>query len=145
MLLKTISKDISTNFIDLNIYSKENYTIMEFLEIEAGLHDVNKNSSENILKALEILLNVTKTNIEENVSEKGNDLSNYIEQLLPTFFSHIKNTIELIKQNKREKYIFLLCKKLGKGQKGYFHFPSLFTGIYRTNKEEFFNRKSLYI
>ena len=48
-LLKTISKDISTNFIDLNIYSKENYTIIEFLEIEAGLHDVNKNSSENIL------------------------------------------------------------------------------------------------
>ena len=108
-LLKTISKDISTNFIDLNIYSKENYTIMEFLEIEAGLHDVNKNSSENILKALEILLNVTKTNIEENVSEKGNDLSNYIEQLFDFLLSNLGNT-----ENFRELIMGIFVSELKK-------------------------------
>ena len=91
-LLKTINKDISSNFIDLNIYSKENYTINEFLEIEASLHDVNKNSSENILKTLEILLKVAKTNIEENVSEKGNNLSDYIEKLFDFLFENLGNT-----------------------------------------------------
>ena len=97
------------------------------------------------LKNLDLFNNlIQKTNYlflysnELNIKEIKLPLNyNYIEQLLPTFFSHIKNSKELIKKNKREKYIFLLCKKLGKGQKGYFHFPSLFSGIYRTNKEEF--------
>ena len=90
-LIKTISKDILTIYDDLLIYSKENYTINEFLEIENRLHNVNKNSSENILKALEILLNVTKTNIEE---EKGKDLSNYIEQLFDFLLSNLGDTEE---------------------------------------------------
>ena len=91
-LLKTINKDISTNFDDLCIYSQENYTVKEFLEIEAGLHNVNKNSSENILKALEILLNITKTNIEEEVSSKGKDLSKYIEELYDFLLSNLGDT-----------------------------------------------------
>ena len=90
-LIKTISKDILTIYDDLLIYSKENHTINEFLEIENRLHNVNKNSSENILKALEILLNVTKTNIEE---EKGKDLSNYIEQLFDFLLSNLGDTEE---------------------------------------------------
>ena len=75
---------------------------------------------------------------ESKINEiKLNSENEYIQKLLPKFFSHIKETKELIKNNKREKYIFLLCKKRGKGELGYFHFSSLFNGLYRTNKEEF--------
>jgi len=34
---------------DLNLYSKEIYTIQEFLEIEEGLNQVNKSNEENLL------------------------------------------------------------------------------------------------
>jgi GMP synthase-like glutamine amidotransferase len=48
---------------------------------------------------------------------------------------HIKTTEECIKKNELDLYIILACKISGKDEKGYFHFPSLFNGIYRRNKE----------
>ena len=49
---------------------------------------------------------------------------------------HIKSTEEFFKKNKADLYIILACKQSGKEEKGYFHFPSLFKGIYRRNKED---------
>ena len=48
-LLKTITKDSLFINEDLNLYSKEIYTIQEFLEIEEGLNQVNKSNEENLL------------------------------------------------------------------------------------------------
>ena len=50
--------------------------------------------------------------------------------------NHIKSTEEFLKTNKGDLYIILACKKPGKEEKGFFHFPSLFKGIYRRNKED---------
>ena len=73
---------------------------------------------------------------ESKINEiKLNSENEYIQKLIPKFFSHIKETKELIKNNKRVKYIFLLSKKRGKGELGFF-FYSLFNRLYRTNKEE---------
>ena len=49
---------------------------------------------------------------------------------------HIKSTEEFLKTNKGDLYIILACKKYGKNEKGFFHFPSLFKGIYRRNRED---------
>ena len=49
---------------------------------------------------------------------------------------HIKSTEEYLKTNKGDLFIILACKKFGKNEKGFFHFPSLFKGIYRRNKED---------
>ena len=54
-LLKTITKDSLVINENLSIYSKEIYTIQEFLEIEEGLNNVNKSNKENILNVLKIL------------------------------------------------------------------------------------------
>ena len=41
-----------------------------------------------------------------------------------------------MKNNKCDYYIILACKKQGDDQVGIFHFPALFQGIYRKNKEK---------
>lgn len=50
--------------------------------------------------------------------------------------NHIKSTEDFLKSNKGDLYIILACKKSGPQEKGFFHFPSLFKGIYRRNKED---------
>ena len=50
--------------------------------------------------------------------------------------SHIKLTEEFLKTKKGDLFIILACKNSGKEEKGFFHFPSLFKGIYRRNKED---------
>ena len=49
---------------------------------------------------------------------------------------HIKSTEDFLKENKGDLYIILACKVAGENEKGFFHFPSLFKGIYRRNKED---------
>ena len=50
--------------------------------------------------------------------------------------THIKSTEDFYKENKGDLYIILACKVAGENEKGFFHFPSLFKGIYRRNKED---------
>lgn len=50
--------------------------------------------------------------------------------------AHIQSTEEAMKNNKCDYYIILACKKQGDDQVGIFHFPALFQGIYRKNKEK---------
>ena len=49
---------------------------------------------------------------------------------------NIISTENCIKNDELDLYIILACKLSGDDEKGYFHFPSLFNGIYRRNKEK---------
>lgn len=50
--------------------------------------------------------------------------------------SHIISTEQAKKEDKLDTYIVLACKKKGKDQIGFFHFPALFQGLYRRNNEK---------
>jgi GMP synthase-like glutamine amidotransferase len=66
-----------------------------------------------------------------------NESLNILKQLnLKQISLHIKSTEEFLKTNKGDLYIILACKIPGEEEKGFFHFPSLFKGIYRRNKED---------
>ena len=81
-LLKTIMKDCLIINDDLSIFSKEIFTIQQFLEIEEGLNNVNKSNEENIISVLKILTDLSKVNNQMiEISQKGQDLSNLIKQL----------------------------------------------------------------
>ncbi len=122
-------------FLNSNLTNEFSLDINNIFEQLEELHNIIKTKYLNII----VISNGNFSKINESkINEiKLNSENEYIQKLLPKFFSHIKETKELIKNNKREKYIFLLCKKRGKGELGYFHFSSLFNGLYRTNKEEF--------
>ena len=77
-LLKTISKDGLYLTEDLKIYSKEIFTIQQLLEIEKRLNIANKSTPENLLKALNYLLEQIKYS---NNAEKLDDLSINIKSL----------------------------------------------------------------
>ena len=112
---------ISDNIIQYDDIENEKIYFIEIPYIK------NLDSFNNLLSKLNYFFLYSN---ESKINEiKLNSKNEYIQKLLPQFFSHIKETIELIKNNKREKFIFLLCKKRGKGELGYFHFSSLFNGI----------------
>jgi len=92
-LLKTITKDSLVINDELCIYSKEIFTIQEFLEIEEGLNNVNKSNVDNIIKVLSILLDISKINNQNiEVSKRGQDLSNYITQLYDFLINNLGDT-----------------------------------------------------
>ena len=67
----------------------------------------------------------------------GKETLNILSQLnFEKMIEHIKSTEECIKKDELDLYIILACKLSGDDEKGYFHFPSLFNGIYRRNKEK---------
>ena len=77
------------------------------------------------------------TNDTINNNSLDNESLNILKQLsLKQISLHIKSTEEFLKTNNGDLYIILACKKSGKNEKGFFHFPSLFKGIYRRNKED---------
>ena len=72
-----------------------------------------------------------------NYNYLDNESLNILKKLnLKQISLHIKSTEEYLKTNKGDLYIILACKIAGKEEKGFFHFPSLFKGIYRRNKED---------
>ena len=76
---------------------------------------------------------------KETIIKESLDIEtlNILSQLnLEKITLHIKSTEEYLKSNKGDLYIILACKIAGKEEKGFFHFPSLFKGIYRRNKED---------
>ena len=92
-LLKTITKDSLIINEDLAIYSKEIFTIQEFLEIEKGLNSVNKSNENNILNVLKLLTNISKINNRNiEISKKGQDLSNYIKELYEFLLNNLGDT-----------------------------------------------------
>ena len=77
----------------------------------------------------------TNETIQNNSLDK--ESLNILSKLnLELISSHIKSTEEFLKSNKGDLFIILACKKSGKEEKGFFHFPSLIKGIYRRNKED---------
>jgi len=102
-LLKTITKDSLIINEDLAIYSKEIFTIQQFLDIEKRLNQVNKSNSENILKIIEFLLNQIKNSnnnqgaLSDNIislskflHDSLGDTNNYTELISDIFVGEIK-------------------------------------------------------
>ena len=80
--LKEINQNALRIFDELFIYSKEVYSIKEFLEIEEKLNNVNKSNIDNILSILKILSAQNNfTNILLNDDTKYEDLSKNIQTL----------------------------------------------------------------
>ena len=77
----------------------------------------------------------TKNTIRNNILDS--ETCCILDKLnLEQISAHIKSTEEYLKKNKGDLYIVLACKNYGKEEKGFFHFPSLFKGIYGRNKED---------
>ena len=91
-ILKNISKDSLTINEDLSLYSREIYTIQEFLEIEKGLNNINKSNEENIIKVLSILLDLSNINNEFECSNKIANLSINIKQLYEFLLNNLGDT-----------------------------------------------------
>ena len=114
-------------------YDDIDYTKIFFIEIPFfNTENLNKKLKEK--KYLYSFQYFTKNNL---VKEKiGKETLNILSLLnFEKIIEHIKTTEECIKKNELDLYIILACKISGKEEKGYFHFPSLFNGIYRRNKE----------
>ena len=80
--LKSITKDFLIIFEDLFIKSKEISIIQEFFEIEEKLKIVNKNTTENIINVLQILIKLSfMKKIDSNLKNIEEDLSNIIMQV----------------------------------------------------------------
>ena len=91
--LKEINQNALKIFDDLCIYSKEVYSINEFLEIEQKLNNVNKSNIENILNILKILSEQNNfTNILMNDDTKYEDVCNNIQNLYDFLKSNIGET-----------------------------------------------------
>ena len=88
-LLKIIAKDSLNVNEELNIYSKEIFTIQQFLDIEKRLTKVDKSNPENILKVLNILL--TQIKYSDDV-DKIDELSINIKSLYNFLFENIGDT-----------------------------------------------------
>ena len=103
IVLNTISKDALFVTDELKIYSKEIFTIQQFLDIEKRLNQVNKSNSENILKIIEFLLNQIKNSnnnqgaLSDNIislskflHDSLGDTNNYTELISDIFVGEIK-------------------------------------------------------
>ena len=95
--MKGISQDALRIVRELNILSKEVFTIQQFLDIEENLNLVNKSNSENILKVLEILSEHTKfTNEVLTDSTKYEGICNSIQKLYEFLKESLGNTDNFI-------------------------------------------------
>ena len=98
--LKEINQDALRLVNELIIFSKEVFTIQEFLLIEEKLNNVNKSNINNILNILNIISDHTKfTNILIADESKYQDLSNNVQKLYDFLLENLGNTnnfIELI-------------------------------------------------
>ena len=114
-------------------YDDIDYTKILFIEIP------NFNTQKVNEKLLKYKFKYTfeyfnQENIPENII--GKETLNILNQLtLEKIIPHIKSTEECIKNNELDLFIVFACKISGDDEKGFFHFPSLFNGIYRRNKE----------
>ena len=118
------------------IIQYDNIDKIKIFFIELPLLDLNK--LNNILQKINYKYSfeyvdsktISKINLNKNSTEILSKLN------LESITQHIKSTEEHIKNNECDLYIILACKKAGESEKGYFHYPSLFKGIYRRNKED---------
>ena len=115
-------------------YDNIDYTKIFFIKLP--LIDTNKLNSllkkNNYKYYFEYFTNKT---IQNNSLDK--ESLNILSQLtLEQISLHIKETEDFLKTNKGDLYIILACKIAGENEKGFFHFPSLFKGLYRRNKED---------
>ena len=105
--------------------------------IEIPLLELQK--LNDILKKINYKFSFIYVSKDEDIEkiELDTETSNIIKELnLSKISSHIKSTEEFYQNNEGDLYIILACKMSGKEEKGFFHFPSLFKGIYRRNKED---------
>ena len=115
-------------------YDDIDFTKIFFLEIPyINIDIVNKKLKENKLKySFEYF---EQNNFKSKII--GKETLNILSQLnFEKMIEHIKLTEQCIKKDELDLYIILACKLSGDDEKGYFHFPSLFNGIYRRNKEK---------
>ena len=114
-------------------YDDIDFTKIFFLEIPfCDIETLNKKLNEKNFKYSFDYFdkeNITK----EKIGKETLDILNKLN--LDKIIEHIKSTEESIKKDELDLYIVLACKLSGEDEKGYFHFPSLFSGIYRRNKE----------
>ena len=91
--LKEINQDALRLVNELIIFSKEVFTIQEFLLIEEKLNNVNKSNINNILNILNIISDHTKfTNILIADESKYQDLSNNVQKLYDFLLENLGNT-----------------------------------------------------
>ena len=69
-----------------------------------------------------------------NYSDETQNLFDYLP--FNKMVTHIEESEKIMKEDNSDVYIVLACKKKGKDQIGFFHFPALFTGLYRKNNEK---------
>ena len=95
--LKGIAQDALRIVRELSVYSKEVFTIKEFLDIEEKLNFVNKSNSENILKILQILSEHTKfVNEIASDNNKYQGICNNIQKLYDFLKESLGNTDNFI-------------------------------------------------
>ena len=91
--IKTIIQNALKIVNDLIIFSKEVFTIQEFLNIQENLNLVNKSNRENLLKILQILSDQLKfTNIILNDETKYQDLCQNIQNLNDFLYENLGDT-----------------------------------------------------
>ena len=91
--LKEINQNALRVFDELYIYSKEVFSIKEFLEIEEKLNNVNKSNLDNILSILKILSDQNIfTNTLINDDTKYEDLCKNIQILYDFLYSNLGET-----------------------------------------------------
>ena len=96
--LKGIAQDALRIVSELKIFSKEVFTIQQFLDIENNLYLANKSNKENILKVLEILSEHSKrTNIIICNGAKYKVIRDNIEKLNEFLKENLGNTDNYIK------------------------------------------------
>jgi len=86
--LKTIVQNSFTIVNELLIYSKEIFTLQEFLNIEESLNKVNKSTNENLLKILKMLYEHSKL-INDN--SKYEELCKSIQDINDFLYENIGN------------------------------------------------------
>ena len=115
-------------------YDEIDDEILYFMEInEIDLDFLNKNLS---------LLGISFSFIYYSYRDTSFNNVNYDTKCLLNKFDfdlHIQNTLESLKLDESSYYIILSIKEAStkvKDQAGFFHFPALFQGIYKENKEK---------
>ena len=124
--LNEISKNSIIQYDDIKetvIYFKE------IPDIDINYLNTELNKNNYFCKFEYISENNTNYNYTSDLKELLNKVS--IDNLI----NHIQDSIIYRETNELPTYIILACKKSGKDQEGFFHFPALLTGIYRRNNE----------
>lgn len=115
-------------------YDDIDFTKLFFIEIPfCNMEKLNKKLEENKFKYSFDYFD-KKNFVKKKIGKETLDILNKLN--LDKIIEHIKSTEEVIKKDELDLYIVLACKLSGEDEKGYFHFPSLFSGIYRRNKEK---------